>query len=159
MHFKNNYDSDNLTYTTNNQRPNDLTLKISYEELKPKIDRDIDSIFYNFGIKKEWITTSYPQDKLQKQKRDNPNVLWFVKNVLIPKEVSSVQINLDLTSYVNYMGLKDSVFEDIKTTDLVINLTTPEDTSSSQSGVPLAKILINHSEKAVRRKLYIHYCT
>lgn len=150
MHFKNNYDSDNLTYTTNNQRPNDLTLKISYEELKPKIDRDIDSIFYNFGIKKEWITTSYPQDKLQKQKRDNPNVLWFVKNVLIPKEVSSVQINLDLTSYVNYMGLKDSVFEDIKTTDLVINLTTPEDTSSSQSGVPLAKILINHSEKAVR---------
>jgi hypothetical protein len=125
-------------------------LKITYDELRPKIDRDIDSIFYNFGMKKEWITTTYPQDKLQKQKRDNPNVQWFVKYILIPKEVSSAQINLDLTSYVNYMGLRDSVFEDIKTADLVMYLTTPEDTSSSQSGMPLAKILINHSEKVVR---------
>ena len=151
MHFKSKHDSDNLTYTTNNQRSDDLsTLKITYDELRPKIDRDIDSIFYNFGMKKEWITTTYPQDKLQKQKRDNPNVQWFVKYILIPKEVSSAQINLDLTSYVNYMGLRDSVFEDIKTADLVMYLTTPEDTSSSQSGMPLAKILINHSEKVVR---------
>lgn len=150
-HFTGSFDSDNLTHTINNQRPSEFsTFRISYEELRSKTDRDIDSIFYNFGIKKEWITTAYPEDKPQKQKKETPKVLWFVKNVLIPKEVSSAQINLDLTSYLNYLGLRDSVYEDIKTTDLVMNLTSPEDTSSSQSGIPLAKIIINHSEKVVR---------
>lgn len=114
----------------------------------------IDSILYSFGIKKEWITTVYSDGPSQKNikgknvQKKAAYVTRFAKNVLIPKDLSSIEVNLDLTNYINSTGLKPDVSEDIFTKDITINIRTSSDTIKNK--LPAASLVINHSDKAIR---------
>ena len=142
-----------IDFISEQKNRNEDLFDVNYDILKDKIDRDIDSVIYNFGIKKEWISTSYPGDKPVKSKQDKPkkepvNVKWFSKNIFIPKDVISSEINLDLTNYFRSYGLNTSVNEDIKTADIIIDVTQPGDTGNTQT--PFARISIQHSDKIQR---------
>lgn len=138
----------------------DGSTRINIDVLAERCDRDIDSILFNFGIKKEWINTVYPSgksqtvnqekpDKEKKVKKETANVKWFSKNVSIPKDLTTAEINLDLTTYINYLGLDAAVNEDIKTTAINFALYSPIDTSRGGS-LPLAKINITPTDKIKR---------
>ena len=103
-----------------------------------QLDSAIDSILFTFGIKKEWITT----EKSQRKKAE-----WFTKSVLIPKDLTSVEVNLDINYILTGAGLSSKVNEDIITKDVLIHVNNP-DTSKT---LPAAIIQITHSDK-VRRE-------
>jgi len=143
-----------------NQETNNGSNNINIDVLAERCDRDIDSILYNFGIKKEWVSTVYTsgksqnvnQDKSVKQqkiKKENPNVKWFSKDVIIPKDLTTAEINLDLATYINFLGLDAVVNEDIRTTAINFAIYAPSDTSRDNS-VPLAKINITPTDKIKR---------
>jgi hypothetical protein len=71
---------------------------------------------------------------------------------LIPKDLTSVEVNLDLNSYINSTGLSASVNEDIITKDITLIINPPDTLSSA---VPLAKISITHSDKVSRESAIV----
>lgn len=122
--------------------------------IQTNLDKDIDSILSCYGIKKEWITTFAGGQKntssktgASKSKIDGREAQWFVKDVLIPKDLTSAEVNLDISLFVNNLGLLPAVNEDIKTKDIIIDIKKINDTTAS---TPLARIYITHSDKAVR---------
>ncbi len=132
---------------------------IDINVLSRRCDRDIDSILYNFGIKKEWISTVYSGEKNQPQKQDKSSkqpvtkreassVKWFTKTVSIPKDLTTTEVNLDLSGYVKYLGLPCRVDEDIRTTAINFKIDSPEDTSADK--IPLAAINIIPTDKIKR---------
>ncbi len=158
--FKKNEPYNQTITETLKQEEKDGSKNINIDVLASRCDRDIDSILFNFGIKKEWITTSYPadktppvkQDKSSKQpkvKKENPTVKWFQKDVSIPKDLTTAEINLELTTYTNFLGFDAAVNEDIRTTAINFVIYSPTDTSRDNS-IPLAKINIYPTDKIKR---------
>ncbi len=158
--FKSNDSKQTSVIETLSEDKTEGSSDINIDVLADRCDRDIDSILYNFGIKKEWINTVYSsdksqpvkQDKTQKQpkvKKENPYVKWFSKDVSIPRDLTTAEINLDLTTYTNFLGLDAVVNEDIRTTAINFAIYSPSDTSRSSS-LPLAKINITPTDK-IRR--------
>lgn len=128
------------------------TLSPEIQNLAVFLNKGIDSVLNSFGIKKEWITTltssSKPaKDKKDSQKKISINASLFTKNVTIPKDITSAEVNLDLSDLIRSAGLYTLVNENIKTTDIEINVYKD---SSSSAGMPLAKINITHSDKISR---------
>jgi len=119
--------NDTLKKTAQNKDTNDS---------KTNFDVSIDSIFYNFGIKKEWITTEKKTSKAE----------WFTKSVLIPKDVTSAEINLDISTYLNESGLDTKVTEDILSKNINIYINNPD----SSKKLPAAIIQVIHSDKVIR---------
>ena len=129
---------------------------VNLNVLSGRCDHDIDSILSNFGIRKEWIitvqagekTAPLKQDKSSKPKKDSPPVKWFTKTVTIPKDLTTAEINMDLTSYVEYLGLDFWVDEDIRTTAINFKIDSPGDTASDK--IPLANVNIVPTDKIKR---------
>ena len=108
----------------------------------------IDSVLTNFGIKKEWISS--PADiKNSKSKDKSPAAEseWFTKNVIIPNELSTIEVNADITAYSKSAGLETSANEDIITKDITLLINKPD---TNRSKLPLVKINITHSDKIKR---------
>lgn len=119
----------------------------SFEELRGSLDGNIDSILAAFGIKKDWITTLYNTTDKSAGKNTTKDAEWFTKSVLIPKELSSIEVNVDLSGYLNSVGLSSSTNEDIITKDISLTVKNPDTTKSK---LPLAKIDVVHSDKVTR---------
>ncbi len=112
------------------------------------LDEGVDSVLSIFGIKKDWITTSYnPSKKQTDPKHITKDAEWFSKNVLIPGELSSIEVNADLSSYFNSLGLITNVDEDILTKNIMLSV-RPGDTLHHE--LPLAVVSVKHSEKVHR---------
>jgi hypothetical protein len=116
--------------TTETDTTNKTTLKSEPKDLRESLDYSIDSILYNFGIKKDWITTEKKTSKAE----------WFNKSVLIPKDVTSAEVNLDISSYLNEAGLSSKVTEDILSKDITIYISNPD-----TNCLPI--IHVTHSDK------------
>lgn len=121
--------------------------EISEEFIRKNISAGIDSVLSNFGIKEEWITTSDTEVLKKTGKTQSSDAELFIKNVLIPKDLNSIEINADLSSYISFLGLKSQVNEDILSKDL--DITVLFDDSLKQK-TPLCKLKITHSEKVNR---------
>jgi len=131
----------NISTDKNNFQP-DPNIKSTdtvISDPQKNLERSIDSILFTFGIKKEWITN-------EPQKKPNIRAEWFVKNVIIPKDLTTVEVNLDINTLVNKMGLKTTVNENILNKDIVITIVNPD----TARNTPAAILQITHSEKAVR---------
>jgi len=120
--------------------------------IQANLDKQIDSILFTFGIKKEWITSGMVIDKIKGQKpvtpkKNNSEAEWFTKNVVIPEDLASAEVNLDLSLFVNKVGLSPTATEDIKTKDISFEIRNLNDTSK---GLPLVKINLTHSDKISR---------
>ncbi len=127
--------------------------KVDIEQLRSMLSPGIDSVLRNFGIKNEWITNQ--NDEKNKKKGSKPLVKYaelFVKNVLIPNDLTSIEVNSDITSYIKSLGLSISANEDIFTKDIVITINN-YDTSSAK--LPIAKVYITHSDKVYRESSII----
>ncbi|MFI5212051.1 MAG: hypothetical protein ACHQIH_04150 [Ignavibacteria bacterium] len=112
------------------------------------IDAGIDSVLSNFGIKKEWITTYYNPALLKTDpKHSTKEADWFSKGVLIPVDLNSIEVNVDISNYLNIIGITSSVNEDIITKNIVISALKPDTVST---GLPLVKISVSHSDKITR---------
>lgn len=112
------------------------------------IDSGIDSVLSDFGIKKEWITTYYnPAYMKTDAKHIAKDAGWLTKTVLIPIDLNSIEINADISNYLNSLGIKTAVTEDIVTKDIVI---TASQSDAVSSAIPLAKFTISHSDKVTR---------
>jgi hypothetical protein len=118
------------------------------ETLQKTMDANIDSVLSTFGIKKEWITTLYNTSTEKPGAKNNTKEAeWFTKSVLIPKDLSSIEVNLDLSGFINGTGLVTSTNEDIITKDIILTVTNPD---TGRSKLPLAKISVVHSDKVIR---------
>ncbi len=118
------------------------------ELLQKSLDGNIDSVLSGFGIKKEWITTLYNQHgEKTTAKNTTKEAEWFTKSVMIPKDLSSIEVNLDLSSYIKSSGLVLSGNEDIITKDITLIINNPD---TVKSRLPLAKISVAHSDKITR---------
>lgn len=138
---------------SNDNKPDTVkVIQADLQNIGQSLDKKIDSVLSTFGIKKEWIATLTTGTKQLKSKTDQQkkiisNAQWFTKNVLIPEDLTSAEINLDLTNLIRSSGLFPLVNEDIRTTDIDINIFNDSASSTMQ---PLVKISINHSDKITR---------
>lgn len=119
--------------------------------LKSLLSSGVDSVLFCFGIKNDWISaTTGSQSKQQKQL--NTDSLWFNKSVLIPRDLSTIVINADISAYLGTLGLSSTVTEDILTKDIAITVTDPDTTAGN---ITLAKISVIHSDKVTRESAVI----
>lgn len=131
-----------------NTENTDKQVKADLNTLRNSLDGNVDSILYSFGIKKEWITTSINKEGDKTiSKGPDKHPLWFAKSVLIPGDLSSIEVNLDLSSYINSVGLTVLTTEDIFTKDITLLVSNGDTVKSNQQ---LAKISIIHSDKVIR---------
>ncbi len=127
------------------------------EQLRQSLSPGIDSVLKNFGIKNEWIKNevsgSTGDTKSQKKagKNTQNSAELFVKNIVIPTDLTSIEVNADLTGYFSSLGLGSSVNEDIITKDIVISVNNPD----SANKLPLAKLNISHSDKIHRESAIV----
>lgn len=136
--------------------------KPDIELLRRNLSPGIDSVLRNFGIKNEWIKNEWIKNEspgvtndVKSQKKTlknttNPAEL-FVKNVIIPNDLTSIEVNADLTGYLSSLGLGTSVNEDIISKDIVITVNNPD----SAIKLPLAKLNISHSDKIHRESAIV----
>jgi hypothetical protein len=121
-----------------------------------KTESGIDSILTSFGILKEWVVTSNAQikdkAKSNKENKDLTKTLWFSKRIEIPKDLSTIEVNYDLTNYFKDRDFSVSVDEDIKTKDIEMNVYKNSDTIKSQA---IIFISLKHSDKIQRASGYV----
>lgn len=122
------------------------------EQLAAMLPAGIDSVLKNFGIKNEWITSPVTDKNSKGGKTPPKDAELFVKNVLIPNDLTSIEVNADITSYLNTLGLSSQVNEDIVSKDVTISVLNPDTTIKS---LPLAKVNIIHSDKVNRESAVI----
>ena len=131
---------------------------LSPDELKKILPVKIDSIASLFGIKKEWISETNKVEavkpvkgKTEKKndKKTKPVVndaLWFAKNIQIPKDVSTAEINLEIKNSLFEYDFDCRANEDPKSGNLMINISNKKDSSAKT----LAYVNLEFSDKIKR---------
>ncbi|HAX48364.1 MAG TPA: hypothetical protein PK850_12105 [Ignavibacteria bacterium] len=132
----------------------DITAEnLSNEQLRSILSTGVDSVLGIFGIKNDWISNSVDEKSQKKTvKNESGQTELFTKTVLIPNELSSIEVNAELSSYFKNYGLVTAVNEDIITKDVVISVMYSD---TAKSKLPLAKINIVHSEKVHRESAIV----
>ena len=115
-----------ITGITSVDNPNGI------QAVKEQFAAGVDSVLSNFGIKKEWIS-SPGENKNTKQKDKTPAAEseWFTKNVVIPNDLSTIEVNADITAYSKSVGLETSANEDIITKDITLLISKPDSVKSN----------------------------
>ncbi|MEI7484456.1 MAG: hypothetical protein WCK13_07065 [Ignavibacteriota bacterium] len=135
---------------------------LSSDELKKILPVKIDSIASLFGIKKEWISDANKVEvvkpvkgktdkktELKTDKKIKPVVndaLWFAKNITIPKDVSTAEVNLEIKSSLFEYDFDCTANEDPKSGNLMINIFNKKDSSNKT----LAYVNLEFSDKIKR---------
>ncbi|MCX6159438.1 MAG: hypothetical protein NTY74_15770 [Ignavibacteriae bacterium] len=135
---------------------------LSSDELKKILPVKIDSIASLFGIKKEWISDvnkvevakpvkgkTGKKTELKTDKKTKPVVndaLWFAKNIQIPKDVSTAEVNLEIKSSLFEYDFDCTANEDPKSGNLMINIFNKKDSSNKT----LAYVNLEFSDKIKR---------
>ncbi len=118
--------------------PDDESLKVKStdQEVKPfvknRINRQIDSIIYTFGIRKEWIFDSASASKQLKNK-SNRDLIY--KEVFIPSDLPVIDLNYEISGFLRANNLVETATEDAKGKNLTINFYLQEDTAGKQAGI------------------------
>lgn len=103
-----------------------------HSALQPaKMESDIDSILSVFGIESSWrkdIKKNVKESGIEK------NNLWIAKDILIPEDLMTIEINYELSEYFRKNMLIGNAAEDPKTKNLKI-LISKSDTSGSKIGI------------------------
>jgi len=135
---------------------------LSPDELKKILPAKIDSIASLFGIRKEWISDANKvevvkpvkgktekKSELKPDKKIKPPVndaLWFAKNIQIPKDVSTAEVNLEIKNSLFEYDFDCKANEDPKSGNLMINIFNKKDSSSKT----LAYVNLEFSDKIKR---------
>jgi hypothetical protein len=124
---------------------NENNRKTTYkeEDLKKKIPLTIDSILYQFGIKKEWVKTSVEgitlnpspksTDKVNKtkDKKDKKEALsskvLFSKEITVPFELSVAEVNIDINNFLSELNCYLTASEDAKNGNIKTEIFSEQD--------------------------------
>lgn len=127
---------------------------LSPDELKKLLPAKIDSIVTLFGIKKEWVSDANKVEVPKPLKGKNEkkiktvinDALWFAKNIIIPKDVSTAEINLEIKNSLSEYDFDCIANEDPKSGNLMINIFNKKDSSAKT----LAYVNLEFSDKIKR---------
>ncbi|MBS1517147.1 MAG: hypothetical protein JSS91_03590 [Bacteroidetes bacterium] len=86
--------------------------------------KDIDSILYSFGIKKEWIN-SPGENKKEKNKQKEEHIIS--ESVQIPGDILTINLNYEISGYLEKNGFNSVVKEDPKTKDISMEIYQAKD--------------------------------
>lgn len=144
------YSSGNADSVNNSNR--NLKLKN-----KSVISRQIDSIIFTFGIKKEWILNNETsaKDSLSKNKniKSRINQQLISKEVFIPVDLPMIDLNHEISGYLKSNDLSETVTEDPKSKNLLINIFS--ETDSNKQPVGNLKFIYSDSVKRNAAKVCI----
>lgn len=98
---------------------------------KETLSKDIDSILFTFGIRKEWIKESAAKEN---KTEDDKSKNTISKDVRIPNDLLTIELNYELTNYLRSRGIREKVTEDPKTKNLQINILPGSDSLHAISG-------------------------
>ncbi len=119
-------------YFSANEKPssNNSDQSIPVQNSNDKIIKDIDSIFFTFGIKKEWIRDISGKDSKSKTTQS------VLKEVLIPTDLPVIELNYEVSNYLQAFGFNNKVIEEPKSRNINMEIrkpSVPEKDSSMQS--------------------------
>lgn len=116
--------------------------KFSDDELKKIIPTEIDTMLFSFGIKKEWIKDGKNEKKSDKASPE----LWFVKDISIPFDLSTIEVTTNLTNMLRYYGLEETINEDPKTKNISADIFFKKDSLKKTVG----NIKLTYADKIKR---------
>jgi hypothetical protein len=96
---------------------------------KEKIIKDIDSIIFTFGIKKEWIRNVNAKDLKNRQEQTSNT-----KEVLIPTDLPTIDLNYEISNYLKSNNFDNKVTEDPKSKNIVMSIFYSPDSLKNQIG-------------------------
>ncbi|MEO8210095.1 MAG: hypothetical protein ABI840_06010, partial [bacterium] len=99
---------------------------------KEKFLKDIDSINSTFGIKKEWTRDISSKEK---EPKSNAASLWISKEVLIPVDLPTIDLNFEISNYLRSNNFEDKVTEDPKTKSISMDIFSLQDSGKKQAGI------------------------
>lgn len=99
---------------------------------KDKLSKDIDSIIFTFGIRKDWIKDISLKDKEAKNKNEQP---FISIEVLVPLDLPFIGLNYEITNYLRNNNYDARVTEDPKTKNIFMNVYFIPDSSKKQTGI------------------------
>lgn len=100
-----------------------------------KLDSETDSVLNTFGIQKDWIKKINPKDKDLKKVSEQNKDLLISKEVMLPRDLPAIELNLDMTNYFHSRKLESQVVEDPRTKNLTMTLFNINDTSDKPAGL------------------------
>lgn len=83
-----------------------------------KFKKDIDSIIYSFGIKEEW-KIKVPENKVN---ISGDKGLALAQSIKIPLDIQTINLNLDITNYLEENGFVSKTLEDPRSKDITIEI-------------------------------------
>lgn len=154
------FNKDNFSLKQKISVSSDSVINGNIEQIKKLLALKVDSVMFTFGIKNEWIANleksiaELTKQSSQKSKKIVPSYiqtpvkenLWFYKNVIVPKDLSIVELNYEIKNLVEEHQFSSYSTENSKTGAVLINIFTPSDSSRK----PLAKINIEYSQNIKR---------
>lgn len=154
------FNKDNFSLKQKISVSSDSVINRNIEQIKKLLALKVDSVMFTFGIKNEWIsnleksTAELTKQSSQKSKKIVPPYiqtpvkenLWFYKNVIVPKDLSIVELNYEIKNLVEEHQFSSYSTENSKTGAVLINIFIPSDSSRK----PLAKINIEYSQNIKR---------
>ena len=111
-----------LTFIFLNTDPDKIESENSIEKkvamTSDKFKKDIDSIIYSFGIKEEWKIKP-PENKIN---ISGENGLVLAQSIKIPLDIQTINLNLDITNYLEKNGFVSKTLEDPRSKDITIEI-------------------------------------
>lgn len=107
-----------------------------------EVNAGIDSVLRDFGIESKWIKDAKENPKTQKKSSQ----LWFSKDVMIPVDLPSTNVNLELTSFFKEKNLLVRTIEDPRSKNLKMDVLSSGDTVHGKIG----EIKISYSDSVKR---------
>ena len=139
------------------------------DELKKLIPTELDTIMFQFGIKSEWVKDVSDKPLTEKEKKDTKkkeekkkdkkdkksiekpiqtgDVLWFNKEVTIPKDLSLAELNQEIKSFLSTINFSCISNEDPKNFNQIMQIFNLADSAKKT----LAKMTFVYSDK-IRRE-------
>lgn len=116
-----------ISFGSDNDNPVNIE-KISKPVTNEIISRDIDSVLFSFGIKREWIKDVPVKESIPGKE----NIIS--REIKIPTDLLTIELNYELTNYFKSVNLKDRAAEDPKTKNLVISIYKQGDSADKLTG-------------------------
>jgi hypothetical protein len=117
-----------LKFGSGKKKTDEITLQktevkktINYDNLRNDIIQKLDSIYFSFGIKKEWISDFNPAVKIKtdkKPKSDTTKItkvkddLWFQREIQLPPDLPTFEVNVDVNEFLGLNNLKSEITEE-----------------------------------------------
>lgn len=114
-----------------------------------KFNSDIDSILSVYGIENSWIRDI--KSKIKETGIDG-KTLWTAREILIPSDLMTIEINYDISGYIRKYSLKEKVTEDPKNKNIKMLISK---TDSAQTVIAALNFIYADTLKRIKPSVCI----